>query len=282
MQAYIQPQDIKLQVQAALDEDIGNGDLTANLIPAEQNATAYILVRESAIVCGIDWVNACFTQVDTRVQIVWLVAEGAHVKPKQVLCNITGPARALLTAERCALNFLQTLSATATETEKYVKAVAGTHAKILDTRKTIPNLRLAQKYAVIVGGGLNQRLALYDGILIKENHITAAGSINAAMRKALALNTDKSIQIEVESLSQLEEALAAGANSILLDNFSNQLLTEAVAINQKYKKPAILEASGGVDIESVRSIALTGVDRISVGSLTKNIHAIDLSMRIKM
>lgn len=282
MQAYIQPQDIKLQVQAALDEDIGNGDLTANLIPAEQNATAYILVRESAIVCGIDWVNACFTQVDTRVQIVWLVAEGAHVKPKQVLCNITGPARALLTAERCALNFLQTLSATATETEKYVKAVAGTHAKILDTRKTIPNLRLAQKYAVIVGGGLNQRLALYDGILIKENHITAAGSINAVMRKALALNTDKSIQIEVESLSQLEEALAAGANSILLDNFSNQLLTEAVAINQKYKKPAILEASGGVDVESVRSIALTGVDRISVGSLTKNIHAIDLSMRIKM
>ncbi len=282
MQAYIQPQDIKLQVQAALDEDIGNGDLTANLIPAEQNATAHILVRESAIVCGIDWVNACFTQVDTRVQIVWLVTEGAHVKPKQVLCNITGPARALLTAERCALNFLQTLSATATETEKYVKAVAGTHAKILDTRKTIPNLRLAQKYAVIVGGGLNQRLALYDGILIKENHITAAGSINAVVRKALALNTDKSIQIEVESLSQLEEALAAGANSILLDNFSNQLLTEAVAINQKYKKPAILEASGGVDIESVRSIALTGVDRISVGSLTKNIHAIDLSMRIKM
>lgn len=282
MQAYIQPQDIKLQVQAALDEDIGNGDLTANLIPAEQNATAHILVRESAIVCGIDWVNACFTQVDTRVQIVWLVTEGAHVKPKQVLCNITGPARALLTAERCALNFLQTLSATATETEKYVKAVAGTHAKILDTRKTIPNLRLAQKYAVIVGGGLNQRLALYDGILIKENHITAAGSINAVMRKALALNTDKSIQIEVESLSQLEEALAAGANSILLDNFSNQLLTEAVAINQKYKKPAILEASGGVDVESVRSIALTGVDRISVGSLTKNIHAIDLSMRIKM
>ena len=282
MQAYIQPQDIKLQVQAALDEDIGNGDLTANLIPAEQNATAHILVRESAIVCGIDWVNACFTQVDTRVQIDWLVTEGAHVKPKQVLCNITGPARALLSAERCALNFLQTLSATATETEKYVKAVARTHAKILDTRKTIPNLRLAQKYAVIVGGGLNQRLALYDGILIKENHITAAGSINAVMRKALALNTDKSIQIEVESLSQLEEALAAGANSILLDNFSNQLLTEAVAINQKYKKPAILEASGGVDIESVRSIALTGVDRISVGSLTKNIHAIDLSMRIKM
>lgn len=273
---------IQAQVQAALAEDIGTGDLTANLIPAEQNATAHILVRESAVICGIEWVNACFTQVDSRVRIDWLIAEGTYVKPKQVLCNISGPARALLTAERCALNFLQTLSATATETAKYVKAIAGTHAKILDTRKTIPNLRLAQKYAVTVGGGLNQRLALYDGILIKENHIAAAGSIAAVMRQALTSNTDKTIQIEVENLTQLQEALDAGTSSVLLDNFSNQLLSEAVKINKQYKTPAILEASGGVDIDAVRSIALTGVDRISIGSLTKNIHAIDLSMRITM
>jgi len=277
MQQYIQS-----QVKAALVEDIGTGDLTANLIPAEQTATAHIMVRESAIICGIDWVNASFTQIDSRVQIDWLITEGAQVKPNQVLCNISGPARALLTAERCALNFLQTLSATATETAKYVKAVVGTNAKILDTRKTIPGLRLAQKYAVTVGGGLNQRLALYDGVLIKENHIAAAGSIAAVMSQALALNTDKSIQIEVENLSQLQEALDVGARNILLDNFSNHLLNEAVAINKHYKNPAILEASGGVNIESVRSIALTGVDRISVGSLTKNIRAIDLSMRIKM
>lgn len=272
---------INAQVKSALAEDIGAGDLTASLIPAEQTATANILVRESALICGIDWVNACFAQVDARVHIDWLTVEAAEVKPKQVLCTISGPARALLTAERTALNFLQTLSATATETAKYVKAVAGTNAKILDTRKTIPNLRLAQKYAVTIGGGLNQRLALYDGILIKENHIAAAGSIRAVMRQTLALNTDKSIQIEVENLSQLHEALDAGASNILLDNFSNPLLIEAVAINQAHQKPALLEASGGVDIDSVRSIALTGVDRISVGSLTKNIHAIDFSMRIR-
>ena len=276
----ISPEYIQSQVKSALAEDIGSGDLTANLIPVGQSAKAHILVRERAIICGIDWVNACFKQVDSGVQIDWLVIEGAEAQPNQILCHINGSARALLTAERCALNFLQTLSATATETAKYVKAIAGTNAKILDTRKTIPNLRLAQKYAVVIGGGLNQRLALYDGVLIKENHIAAAGSIAAVMRQALSLNTKKSIQIEVENLSQLQQALDAGAHNILLDNFSNPLLSEAVALNKAYQKPAILEASGGVDINTVRSIALTGVDRISVGSLTKNVRAIDLSMRM--
>jgi nicotinate-nucleotide pyrophosphorylase (carboxylating) len=189
-------------------------------------------------------------------------------------------ARPLLSAERCALNFLQTLSATSTETRKYVDAIAGTNAQILDTRKTIPQLRLAQKYAVTVGGGHNQRLALYDGILIKENHIAAAGSISKVMQQAFALNTGKSIQIEVENLEQLRLALEAGATSILLDNFSNDLLREAVNINNQTGKKAILEASGGITLDNVRAVALTGVDRISIGSLTKNIQAIDLSMRV--
>ena len=271
---------VSKQVQAALDEDIGTGDLTAQLVPATQQVNATIIVRESAIICGIDWVNACFKQIDANVEIVWHVAEGECVQENQVLCSINGLARSLLTGERCALNFLQTLSATATETRKYVDAIAGTHAQILDTRKTIPNLRLAQKYAVTVGGGHNQRLALYDGILIKENHIAAAGSIGAVMSQAFALNANKSIQIEVENLSQLQEALGAGATSILLDNFSTALLGEAVSVNKNSGGLAILEASGGITLENVREIALTGVDRISIGAITKNVQAIDLSMRI--
>ncbi len=271
---------VQHQVQTALKEDVGTGDLTALLVPANQLARATVIARETAIICGIDWVNACFKLVDANVNIRWLVAEGDRVQAQQVLCEINGLARSLLTSERCALNFLQTLSATATETRKYVDAIAGSNAKILDTRKTIPNLRLAQKYAVTVGGGHNQRLALYDGILIKENHIAAAGSIGAVMQAAFALNASKSIQIEVESLDELKQALDAGATSILLDNFSNNLLTEAVEINVNYGKQAVLEASGGITLENVREIALTGVDRISIGSLTKNIHAIDLSMRI--
>jgi nicotinate-nucleotide pyrophosphorylase (carboxylating) len=268
------------QVQAALAEDIGNGDLTAQLVPASQLANASILVRETAVICGIPWVNSCFTQVDSNVQITWKVAEGERVQANQILCEVSGPARSLLTAERSALNFLQTLSATATETRKYVDAIAGTHAQILDTRKTIPHLRLAQKYAVTFGGGYNQRLALYDGILIKENHIAAAGCIGAVLAQAFALNIGKSIQIEVENLHQLQEALDAGATSILLDNFSTTLLLKAVALNQQSGKSAVLEASGGITLENVREIALTGVDRISIGSITKNIQAIDLSMRI--
>ncbi|WP_047548257.1 carboxylating nicotinate-nucleotide diphosphorylase [Methylotenera sp. G11] len=271
---------VNTQVQAALKEDIGSGDLTALLVPEKQQVNATITARETAIICGIDWVNACFNLIDTSVQLEWLIHEGDRVQPGQLLCRISGPARSLLSAERCALNFLQTLSATATETHQYVDAVAGTGAQILDTRKTIPHLRLAQKYAVTVGGGHNQRLALYDGILIKENHIAAAGSIANVMQQAFALNTGKSIQIEVETLEQLKLALEAGATSILLDNFSNDLLREAVNINQQAGKKATLEASGGITLDNVRAVALTGVDRISIGSLTKNIRAIDLSMRV--
>jgi len=271
---------VSSQVQTALEEDIGSGDLTALLVPEKQLVNATITARETAIICGIDWVNACFRLIDASVQLAWLIHEGDRVQPGQLLCRISGPARSLLSAERCALNFLQTLSATATETRKYVDAITGTNAQILDTRKTIPHLRLAQKYAVTVGGGHNQRLALYDGILIKENHIAAAGSISNVMQQAFALNTGKSIQIEVENLEQLKQALQAGATSILLDNFSNDLLREAVSVNNQAGKKAILEASGGITLDNVRAVALTGVDRISVGSLTKNIQALDLSMRV--
>jgi nicotinate-nucleotide pyrophosphorylase (carboxylating) len=283
---------VSSQVQAALDEDIGTGDLTAQLVPATQLVRATIMAREPAIICGIAWVNACFKQIDANVEIVWYIVEGERAQVNQVLCEIKGLARTLLTAERCALNFLQTLSATATETRKYVDAIAGTQAQILDTRKTIPHLRLAQKYAVTVGGGQNQRLALYDGILIKENHIAAAGSIAKVMAQAFALssepasanktasNANISIQIEVEDLNQLQQALDAGATSILLDNFSTALLNEAVRTNQQFEKPAVLEASGGISLANVREVALTGVDRISIGAITKNVQAIDFSMRI--
>lgn len=275
---------VTAQVQTALDEDIGTGDLTVQLVPATQIAKANIIVREAAIICGMDWVNACFKLIDANISIKWLITEGERVIANQVLCEITGSARSLLTAERCALNFMQTLSATATETRKYVDAIAGTNAQILDTRKTIPNLRLAQKYAVTVGGGHNQRLALYDGILIKENHIAAAGGIKPVMQQALSiktqwLNANKSIQIEVESLDQLREALNSGASSVLLDNFSTVLLSEAVRLNKNASNSAVLEASGGITLNNVREIALTGVDRISVGSLTKNLQAIDLTLR---
>ncbi len=274
---------IDAQVKLALAEDIGSGDLTAQLIPENASVEATILVREHAVICGIDWATACFKQVDEAIEIDWLVHEGEVAKPNQILCKLAGRARGLLTAERTALNFLQTLSATATQTRVFVDAIAGTNAKILDTRKTLPHFRFAQKYAVKVGGGENQRFALYDGILIKENHITAAGSIEAALLKALALNTDKptiSIQIEVENLTQLKEALNAGASSILLDNFDIERLKEAVSMNKKFSRPALLEASGGISLENVRNIAQTGVDRISIGVITKNIQAIDLSLRI--
>ncbi|MEO1948379.1 MAG: carboxylating nicotinate-nucleotide diphosphorylase, partial [Methylophilaceae bacterium] len=241
-----------------------------------------IISREQAVVCGVDWVNACFKQIDKDVEINWQVSEGDVISPSQTLCEIHGKARSLLTAERCALNFLQTLSAVATHTQKYVKLVEGTKAKIHDTRKTLPGLRLAQKYAVTVGGGFNQRLALYDGILIKENHIASAGSITAALQQALALDTSASIQIEVENLTELNEALAAGATSVLLDDFSLEDMRTAVETNIQSKHgKALLEGSGSVNLNTVRQIAETGVDRISVGALTKNIQSIDLSMRIK-
>lgn len=270
---------VNTQVNAALTEDIGTGDLTAQLINDNQQASAQVISRESATICGQDWFNACFLQLDPQAKIVWHVKEGDQIKPEQLLCEIFGQARALLTAERTALNFLQTLSATASETRRYVEAIQDLPTAILDTRKTIPGLRLAQKYAVTVGGGLNQRLALYDGILIKENHIATAGGVTAALQSAFRQQPNVSIQIEVETIAQLKEALEAGAKSILLDNFNLAQMGEAVLLNQRR---AVLEASGNVNLSTVRSIAETGVDRISVGSLTKHIHAVDLSMRIKM
>lgn len=267
------------QVALALKEDIGTGDLTASLIPENKQAQATIIAREAAVLCGQDWLNACFQQLDPKAKIVWHAKEGDTVIANQTLCDITGQARALLTAERTALNFLQTLSATATATRQYVDAIAGLATAVLDTRKTIPGLRLAQKYAVTVGGGMNQRLALYDGILIKENHIATAGSIDAALHSAFSLHPGVSTQIEVETLAQLEEALHAGAKNILLDNFSLAQMRTAVEINQQR---AVLEASGNVSLSTIREIAETGVDRISIGSLTKHIRAVDLSMRIKM
>ena len=265
-------------VFTAMLEDIGTGDLTALLIPEENMAEATIISRQDAIICGIDWVEACFHHVCKDIKIKWLVNEGEKVATNQLLCKISGNARALLTAERTALNFLQLLSAVATHTRQFVLAASGTKVEILDTRKTIPGLRLPQKYAVTVGGGSNQRLALYDGILIKENHIAAAGSIAAALAQAAKLNKNTSIQIEVENMDELQQALAASATSILLDNFSIAEMREAVEITNGR---ALLEASGNVDLSSVRAIALTGVNRISIGAITKNISAIDLSMRIK-
>ena len=276
---------IKANVNVAIIEDLSATgsrakDFTAKLIAPNQLAQASIISREPAVICGIPWVEECFKQIAPSVAINWQVKEGESVKANQTLCTLKGKAHEMLSAERCALNFLQTLSATATATKQYVEEVIGTKARILDTRKTIPGLRIAQKYAVTVGGGLNQRIGLYDGILIKENHIAAAGSIEAVLAEANKIaaqqGNDLSIQIEVENLAELECALNAGAQLILLDNFDPALLKEAVALNANR---AILEASGGITLSNVREIALTGVDRISIGSLTKNIQAIDLSMR---
>lgn len=269
-------------VLGALREDIGSadfsGDHTARLIPAGQLANASIICREPAVICGLPWAQTCFTQLDPGIQLDWLISEGDRVRPGQLLVRITGHARAMLTAERCALNFLQTLSATATETRRFVDAVKGCRCVILDTRKTLPGLRLAQKYAVLVGGGQNQRLGLYDGILIKENHIAAAGGIAQALKMAKEIGNGIPVQIEVENLQDLHIALEAGATSILLDNFSHSDMAEAVKIN---RGRAILEASGGISLDNVRTVALTGVDRVSVGHLTKDLRAIDLSMRFE-
>ncbi len=265
-------------LSAALAEDVGSGDWTAQLILATTEVTAAVIVREPAVLCGAPWFEGVMTQVDPRLTIEWRFAEGELMTADAEVCRIHGPARSLMTAERAALNFLQLLSAVATTTRDYVRLIAGTRAAILDTRKTLPGLRLAQKYAVRVGGGQNQRLALYDGILIKENHIAAAGSIAAAMSAAQALDAGVSIQIEVETLDELHQALQAGAESVLLDNFSTDRMREAVAITAGR---AVLEASGGVNRDTVRAIAETGVDRISIGSLTKDVRAIDYSLRVQ-
>ncbi|WP_198115511.1 carboxylating nicotinate-nucleotide diphosphorylase [Massilia rhizosphaerae] len=262
---------------AALLEDVGSGDLTGKLVPEEPRAQARVIVREQAVLCGAPWFEGIMLAVDQDIDIDWQYAEGDVMAADSVVCHLTGSPRSLLTAERAALNFLQLLSGVATATRTYVDVIAGTKAKILDTRKTLPGLRLAQKYAVRVGGGANQRMALYDGILIKENHIAAAGGITPALRAAAALNAGVSIQIEVESIPELEEALAAGAASILLDNFDLDMMRTAVRINEGR---ALLEGSGGVNLQTVRAIAETGVDRISIGSLTKDLKATDYSLRI--
>lgn len=262
---------------AALMEDVGTGDHTARLVPDEQRVNARVIVREQAVLCGAPWFEGIMTAIDPNTQVNWMYAEGDLMSAGSVVCTIEGSPRSLLTAERSALNFLQLLSGVATATRRYVDVVAGTSAAILDTRKTMPGLRQAQKYAVRVGGGQNQRMALYDGILIKENHIAAAGGVTAALQAADALNAGVPIQVEVETIEQLKEALAAGAKSILLDNFELPKMREAVDVNAGR---ALLEASGGINMDTVRAIAETGVDRISVGSLTKDVRATDYSMRI--
>jgi nicotinate-nucleotide pyrophosphorylase (carboxylating) len=274
-------EEIKKNVTLALAEDIGKGDLTASLVPVDKTLLARVISREQAVICGIAWFEECFRQLSLNIELNWFVQDGEIVQANQKLCEITGNARALLTAERTALNFLQLLSAVATQTRRYVDAVSGTGTKIVDTRKTLPGLRFAQKYAVKCGGGENHRFGLHDGILIKENHIIAAGGIKLALQKAKEIApAGVFIQIEVETLDELQQALTAGATMILLDNFDPAELYEAVALNQQLTNPCtILEASGNITLANVRAVAETGVNRISVGSLTKDVKALDLSMR---
>jgi nicotinate-nucleotide pyrophosphorylase (carboxylating) len=267
---------IATQVQVALAEDVGDGDRTASLIEAQAHSTATIICRQHAVLCGALWVAETFKQIDPAIGIEWDHRDGARLAPGDRVCVIAGPARGMLTGERTALNFLQTLSGTATLAARYVEAVAGTRARILDTRKTLPGLRLAQKYAVSCGGAANHRIGLYDAVLIKENHIAAAGSVAAALRRATQTAGGLGIEIEVESLEQLRQALQAGARRILLDNFSLDDLRAAVAFTAGRAR---LEASGGVSLETVRAIAETGVDDISVGAITKDVSAVDFSMR---
>jgi len=268
-----------LDVARALQEDVGSGDLTAGLIDPARRARARVLARESAVICGAPWANAALRALDPDARITWHVREGQRCAPDQVVLEVEAGARALLSAERTALNFLQLLSAVATKTAVYVEAVRGTRAQIVDTRKTIPGLRLAQKYAVRVGGGTNHRIGLHDAVLIKENHIAAAGGVTAVLRAAEKVAVRAQfIEIEVETLAQLEEALEAEAKMVLLDNMPLPMLHEAVRLNAGR---AILEISGGVTLESVRALAETGVDRISIGTLTKDVKATDFSMRLQ-
>ncbi|MES2536674.1 MAG: carboxylating nicotinate-nucleotide diphosphorylase [Pseudomonadota bacterium] len=270
-------QSFEANITAALAEDVGSGDVTGRLVPENEWVKATVTVREAAILCGAPWFEGVMKQVDQRIRIDWKYAEGDMMAADTIACSIEAPARALMTAERSALNFLQLLSAVASATRRYVDVIQGTRSVILDTRKTLPGLRQAEKYAVRVGGGVNHRMALYDAMLIKENHIAAAGGITAAMRAAQALDAGVPIQIETETLDELREALAAGATSILLDNFNLGDMRAAVDISGGR---AVLEASGGVNMETVRAIAETGVDRISIGSLTKDVRATDYSLRV--
>lgn len=273
---------LEAQVTLALREDVGSGDLTASLIPADRVARATVVCRETAVLCGRTWFDGVFRQLDPEVRVRWEVGEGTLVDPDQTLCELVGPARSILTGERTALNFLQTLSATATVTRRYVDAIAGTNTRILDTRKTLPGLRLAQKYAVRCGGGTNHRIGLFDGVLVKENHIAAAGSIEAAVRSARAVAGQALIEVEVENLNELKQALATDVDRIMLDNFGLAQMREAVALTRDSHSRIELEASGNVTLQTIRPIAETGVDYISVGGLTKHVQAIDLSMRFAM
>jgi nicotinate-nucleotide pyrophosphorylase (carboxylating) len=275
------PADLPQQVARALAEDIGSGDLTAALIPADRVGRATVITREEAIVCGLPYVDASFHAVEPLVRLEWRVAEGGSVSPNQLLFSVEGPARALLTAERTAMNFLQMLSGTATAAHSYAVLLQGTRCRLLDTRKTIPGLRTAQKYAVRIGGGHNHRMGLFDGILIKENHIMAAGSIAAAVAAAKRSSAKVPVEVEVENLPELQQAIAAGADIAMLDNFPLDALREAVALNAAAKQPLKLEASGGITTATIREIAETGVDFISVGSITKHVRAVDLSMRFE-
>jgi nicotinate-nucleotide pyrophosphorylase (carboxylating) len=276
------PQAIARNVRDALAEDLGTGDWTAQLVPENRQAHAKLIVRQKAVLCGIAWFEAIVHQLDPQARIQWKFQEGEWMQANSTVCEIDANARALLSAERPAMNFLQTLSYTATITRQHVDAIAGVSPNpngcaLLDTRKTLPGLRQAQKYAVRVGNGQNQRMALWDGILIKENHIAAAGSITAALKAADALQSGVDVQIEVENIAELQEALSAGAKSILIDNFTLDQMREAVKINASR---AFIEASGGITLDQLQAIAATGVDRISIGKLTKDIEAIDYSMRI--
>ncbi|MFY9179668.1 MAG: carboxylating nicotinate-nucleotide diphosphorylase [Venatoribacter sp.] len=273
-------QEIIHQVRQALAEDIGTGDITAQLIPAEQQGKARVITRERAIIAGKAWVNEVFRQVDPRVQVIWRVNEGEWVRENQVLFELIGPTRSLLTGERCALNYLQTLAATATLCRKYADKVAGTGVKLLDTRKTIPGLRIAQKYAVTQGRCYNHRIGLYDAFLIKENHIMAAGGVDNVVKQAQKIAPGKPVEIEVESVEEMQAAIAAGADIIMLDNFTPAAMTEAVALARSLSSTVKLEASGNINDHTLVPYAKTGVDYISIGALTKDCKAIDLSMRL--
>jgi nicotinate-nucleotide pyrophosphorylase (carboxylating) len=275
------PADLADQVSRALREDIGPGDVTAELIPSSQQAQAQVLCREPAVICGAAWFDETFRQLDRQVAVNWNIAEGGHAPANSIVCVLHGPARAILTGERTALNFLQLLSATASVTRRYLEAISGSQCRILDTRKTIPGLRSAQKYAVRCGGGDNHRMGLYDLVLIKENHIAAAGSIGAAVSAARRQAPALRVEVEVEDLEELRQALDCRVELVMLDNFDLPALRAAVALNRAHDRPALLESSGGLTLDGIAAIAATGVDFISVGALTKNVVAIDLSMRFE-
>jgi nicotinate-nucleotide pyrophosphorylase (carboxylating) len=275
------PRDLASQVEAALREDIGGGDVTAALVPAAQRVRGRLVTRESAVLAGRPWADAVFRHLDPHVQLSWHASDGEPLAANQVVFDIAGAARAVLTGERTALNFLQLLSGTATAARRFVDAVAGTGCIILDTRKTVPGLRTAQKYAVLCGGAENHRMGLYDRVLIKENHIAAAGSLTGAIRAARGHAPGVTVEVEVESLDELEEALAASPDIVLLDEFTLADLRAGVALNRARPRPVRLEASGSITLESVRTVAETGVDYISVGSLTKHVRAVDLSLRLE-